>query len=95
MNVVSAEKGNDRFAETQYATHRLWTQDEWERMNNWTREIYNGRKHAAASLALTKRFYLVSSVHNSLYSIDRIDFLVSWSANLQRCGDVQIGHVKV
>merc|ERR1711871_281543 len=34
--------GHDRFAGMQHAAHRPWSEEEWERMNHWTREIYDG-----------------------------------------------------
>jgi protease-4 len=32
----------DRYAGMQHAAHRPWSEDEWARMNSWTREIYDG-----------------------------------------------------
>ena len=39
-DVITA--GDDKFAAMNNAGHRLWTEAEWERMSNWTREIYSG-----------------------------------------------------
>ena len=39
-DVITA--GDDKFAAMSNAGHRLWTEAEWERMSNWTREIYSG-----------------------------------------------------
>lgn len=61
--------GDDSFAGMQYAAHRPWSEEEWHRMNHWTREIYDGMttRHQL-SLCTTRSHCVATSPSASVHS---------------------------